>query len=186
MRRGSGSATSRSCPKSCSDSPTLAGGSNSQSARMAFSLRVCRPRATLSGDHPRRAGPDRPAPTAGQPTAAGRCDGRRAVVRALPRKGRPYEQAVKTLNLNTLVQEPNEGAREAVRQTAERSMRAAERAMATKVWTSMSSVTSSSGVRYSRISLRCASRFTSSRLEPDLNRWNAASRSMPGIYNNKY
>ena len=46
------------------------------------------------------------------------------VVRALLRKGRPYEQAVKSFEPYREVQEPNEGAREAMRQVAERSRKA--------------------------------------------------------------
>jgi uncharacterized protein YecE (DUF72 family) len=46
------------------------------------------------------------------------------VVRALLRKGQAYEHAVKTLEPYRVIQEPNEGAREAIRQIAERSMKA--------------------------------------------------------------
>ncbi len=46
------------------------------------------------------------------------------VVRALLRRGRTYEQAVKTFEPYRTVQEPNEGAREAMRRVAERSRQA--------------------------------------------------------------
>jgi hypothetical protein len=42
------------------------------------------------------------------------------VVRALLRKDRPYEQAVKAFEPYRLVQEPNEGARDAMSRIAER------------------------------------------------------------------
>jgi uncharacterized protein YecE (DUF72 family) len=45
------------------------------------------------------------------------------VVRALLRKGRAYEQAVKTFEPYKLIQEPNEGARDAMRQIVERSLK---------------------------------------------------------------
>ena len=45
------------------------------------------------------------------------------VVRALLKKGRAYEQAVKTFEPYRLIQEPNEGTREAIRQIAETSRR---------------------------------------------------------------
>jgi uncharacterized protein YecE (DUF72 family) len=46
------------------------------------------------------------------------------VVRALLRKGRAYEQAVKTFEPYRLVQEPNQGARDAMKEIAERSLKA--------------------------------------------------------------
>jgi uncharacterized protein YecE (DUF72 family) len=46
------------------------------------------------------------------------------VVRALLRKGRPYEQAVKSFEPYKLVQEPNEGARDAMRQIVGRCLKA--------------------------------------------------------------
>ena len=45
------------------------------------------------------------------------------LVRALLKKGRPYEQAVKTFEPYQLIREPNEGAREGMRRIAEESRR---------------------------------------------------------------
>jgi uncharacterized protein YecE (DUF72 family) len=50
------------------------------------------------------------------------------VVRALLRKGRSYEQAVEQFEPYRLTQEPNEEAREAIRQVAERSIKARKQA----------------------------------------------------------